>query len=41
MKCLRSFRNLLYYSIDHAAYLGREFVRAESCLFGDQEYVQD
>ncbi|MCU0548653.1 MAG: DUF4346 domain-containing protein [Leptolyngbya sp. Prado105] len=27
--------------LDHAAYLGREFVRAEQCLFADQEYVQD
>jgi dihydropteroate synthase len=27
--------------LDHAAYLGREFVRAEQCLFGGQEYVQD
>lgn len=27
--------------LDHAAYLGREFVRAEQCLFSDKEYVQD
>lgn len=27
--------------LDHAAYLGREFVRAEQCLFSDEEYVQD
>jgi dihydropteroate synthase len=26
---------------DHAAYLGREFVRAEMALFGDEDYVQD
>ncbi len=26
---------------DHAAYLGREFVRAEHCLLSDREYVQD
>ena len=26
---------------DHAAYLGREFVRAEIALLGDREYVQD
>jgi dihydropteroate synthase len=27
--------------LDHAAYLGREFVRAEYALIGGQEYVQD
>lgn len=27
--------------LDHAAYLGREFVRAEQCLLGDREYIQD
>ena len=27
--------------LDHAAYLGREFVRAESALVSGQEYVQD
>lgn len=27
--------------LDHAAYLGREFVRAEMALISDQEYVQD
>ncbi|MEG4320974.1 MULTISPECIES: DUF4346 domain-containing protein [unclassified Microcoleus] len=26
---------------DHAAYLGREFVRAEIALLSDREYVQD
>lgn len=26
---------------DHAAYLGREFVRAENALLAGQEYVQD
>jgi dihydropteroate synthase len=26
---------------DHAAYLGREFVRAENALISEQEYVQD
>jgi dihydropteroate synthase len=26
---------------DHAAYLGREFIRAEMALISDQEYVQD
>lgn len=26
---------------DHAAYLGREFVRAENALISGQEYVQD
>jgi len=27
--------------MDHAAYLGREFVRAEAALLSGQEYVQD
>jgi dihydropteroate synthase len=27
--------------LDHAAYLGREFVRAEIALLSQQEYVQD
>ncbi len=27
--------------LDHAAYLGREFVRAESALMHGEEYVQD
>ncbi|OUC14376.1 MAG: hypothetical protein B0A82_12195 [Alkalinema sp. CACIAM 70d] len=27
--------------LDHAAYLGREFMRAEVALYNDQEYVQD
>lgn len=27
--------------LDHAAYLGREFVRAEIALISGQEYVQD
>jgi dihydropteroate synthase len=27
--------------LDHAAYLGREFVRAEQALVSGQEYVQD
>lgn len=27
--------------LDHAAYLGREFVRAEIALVNEQEYVQD
>jgi dihydropteroate synthase len=27
--------------LDHAAYLGREFVRAESALINGEEYVQD
>src|SRR5919199_4954449 len=27
--------------LDHAAYLGREFVRAENALVSAQEYVQD
>jgi dihydropteroate synthase len=27
--------------LDHAAYLGREFVRAELALVTGQEYIQD
>lgn len=27
--------------LDHAAYLGREFVRAEMALINGQEYIQD
>ncbi|PPS39129.1 DUF4346 domain-containing protein [Chroococcidiopsis sp. TS-821] len=27
--------------LDHAAYLGREFVRAENALVSGQEYIQD
>ena len=27
--------------LEHAAYLGREFVRAEICLYSGNEYVQD
>ncbi|MGF1515098.1 MAG: DUF4346 domain-containing protein [Elainellaceae cyanobacterium] len=27
--------------LDHALYLGREFVRAEQALIGGQDYVQD
>lgn len=27
--------------LDHAAYLGREFIRAEHALVKDQEYIQD
>jgi dihydropteroate synthase len=27
--------------LDHAAYLGREFVRAEMALVSGQEYIQD
>ena len=27
--------------LDHAAYLGREFIRAENALVSGQEYVQD
>ncbi|NJM49120.1 MAG: DUF4346 domain-containing protein [Alkalinema sp. RU_4_3] len=27
--------------LDHAAYLGREFVRAEMALFSDEDYIQD
>lgn len=27
--------------LDHAAYLGREFTKAEFALFNNQEYIQD
>ena len=27
--------------LDHAAYLGREFTKAESALINNQEYIQD
>lgn len=27
--------------LDHAAYLGREFIRAENALITQQEYIQD
>ena len=27
--------------LDHAAYLGREFMRAEMALLNDKEYIQD
>jgi hypothetical protein len=27
--------------LDHAAYLGREFVRAELALYSNEEYIQD
>lgn len=27
--------------LDHAAYLGREFQRAEVALYGNEEYIQD
>jgi dihydropteroate synthase len=27
--------------LDHAAYLGREFVRAQICLINGQDYIQD
>jgi dihydropteroate synthase len=27
--------------LDHAAYLGREFVRAEMALLSDRDYIQD
>jgi dihydropteroate synthase len=27
--------------LDHAAYLGREFTRAEIALLSDAEYIQD
>jgi dihydropteroate synthase len=27
--------------LDHAAYLGREFIRAETALINGEEYIQD
>jgi len=42
--CVRIFEETqpsLVTRMDHAAYLGREFVRAEIALVTEQEYVQD
>ncbi|HTL89907.1 MAG TPA: DUF4346 domain-containing protein [Leptolyngbya sp.] len=41
--CIEIFEqsNCCVTRFDHAAYLGREFVRAEQCLFSDRVYVQD
>ncbi|WP_299406806.1 DUF4346 domain-containing protein [Acaryochloris sp. IP29b_bin.148] len=34
-------KTCLVTKLDHAAYLGREFIRAEMALAQDQEYIQD
>ena len=42
--CVKIFEETQPYPVtrlDHAAYLGREFVRAELALINGQEYVQD
>ncbi|MBH8573107.1 DUF4346 domain-containing protein [Nostocaceae cyanobacterium CENA369] len=41
--CVKIFedRSCVVTQLDHAAYLGREFVRAEVALVTGQEYVQD
>jgi dihydropteroate synthase len=42
--CVKIFEQTQFAPItmlDHAAYLGREFVRAEFALIHGQEYVQD
>ena len=42
--CVRIFEDspaCLVTKLDHAAYLGREFMRAEFCLVNGEEYIQD
>lgn len=42
--CVKIFEETQPYPVtvlDHAAYLGREFIRAEMALINGQEYVQD
>ncbi|MDD1413201.1 DUF4346 domain-containing protein [Dolichospermum sp. ST_con] len=42
--CIKIFEetpNCLVTFLDHAAYLGREFVRAEMALVSGKEYIQD
>jgi dihydropteroate synthase len=41
VKILEETRPSLVTLLDHAAYLGREFVRAEIALLNGKEYVQD
>jgi dihydropteroate synthase len=41
VKIIEETRPSLVTLLDHAAYLGREFVRAEFALLNSQEYVQD
>lgn len=40
-KIFESAQPCLVTKLDHAAYLGREFVRAELALSNGQEYIQD
>lgn len=40
-KIFESAQPCLVTKLDHAAYLGREFVRAELALINGQEYIQD
>ncbi|CAA9588561.1 Pterin-binding family [uncultured Synechococcales cyanobacterium] len=40
-KIFESAQPCLVTKLDHAAYLGREFVRAELALLNGQEYIQD
>ncbi len=41
VKILEEAQPQLVSMLDHAAYLGREFVRAEISLFSGTEYIQD
>ncbi|NEP77261.1 MAG: DUF4346 domain-containing protein [Okeania sp. SIO3B3] len=41
VKILEETRPSLVTMLDHAAYLGREFVRAEMALLTGEEYIQD
>ncbi|NER03698.1 MAG: DUF4346 domain-containing protein [Okeania sp. SIO3C4] len=41
VKILEETRPSLVTMLDHAAYLGREFVRAEMALLTGKEYIQD
>jgi len=40
-KIFESAQPCLVTKLDHAAYLGREFIRAELALINGQEYIQD
>lgn len=40
-KIFESAQPCLVTKLDHAAYLGREFVRAELALLNGQDYIQD
>jgi dihydropteroate synthase len=41
VKIIEQTQPCLVTMLDHAAYLGREFVRAENALISGKEYVQD